>query len=269
MASVGRGGVNGRNDTLIVQKLLNDSMKMTPGFRPLTVDGITGPKTIAAIDSYQRNVLRWGRTDGRVDPGGQTLQALNGSGFGGPSVGQPAAPVPAVPTPGGNRQGHTPGVITQNVGNLNLVVSRFKATSKSVIGDLSINGTRICYTLEEAWRDNQKGHSCVGLGTYSAFLRYTSTKTNREWCFQLNDANGRTAIQMHIGNKPSHTEGCILVGQSHSTDFVGASTKAYQQIQDFVFGAGFTRQQIRKAAPKHGAINFTFVDKEPGLTGHV
>ena len=73
---------------------------------------------------------------------------------------------------------------------------------------------------------------------------------------------------MHIGNKPSHTEGCILVGQTQSTDFVGNSTQAYQQVQDLVFGAGFTQLQIRKAAPKHGTINFTFVDKEPGLTGH-
>lgn len=210
-------------------------------------------------------MLRWNRIDGKVDPSGKTIQALNQN-SGSPSFGQPKPPV--LPTPGGNRQGHTPGVITQNVGNLNLVVSRFKATSESVIGELSINGTRICYTLEEAWRDNQKGHSYVDLGVYSGFLRYTSAKTNREWCFQLNDANGRTAIQMHIGNKPSHTEGCILVGQTQSTDFVGNSTQAYQQVQDLVFGAGFTQLQIRKAAPKHGTINFTFVDKEPGLTGH-
>jgi peptidoglycan hydrolase-like protein with peptidoglycan-binding domain len=266
MASVGRGGVNSRNDSMVVQKLLNSSLKTTAGFRQLAVDGVAGPKTIEAIEMYQRNVLRWNRVDGRVDPGGKTIQALNQSGVGGPTIGQPAPPVG--PTPGGNRQGHTPGVIPDNVGNLNLVVTRFKATSQSIIGDLSINGTRICYTLEEAWRDNQKGHSCVGLGTYSAFLRYTSNKTNREWCFQLNDANGRTAIQMHIGNKPSHTEGCILVGQSHSTDFVSNSTQAYQQVQDFVFGAGFTRQQIRKAAPKHGPINFTFADKEPGISGY-
>jgi len=169
------------------------------------------------------------------------------------------------PPSGGNR---TPGVIPANVGNLNLVVTRFKATANSIIGDLSINGTRICYTLEEAWRNNQKGHSCVGLGTYGAFLRYTSAKKNREWCFQLNDANGRTAIQMHIGNKPSHTEGCILVGKTHSQDFVGSSTDAYQQVQDFVFGPGFTRQQIREAKPQHGIINFTFVDRAPGISGY-
>ena len=84
MASVGRSGVNSRNDVMIVQKLLNDGLKMTAGFRPLAVDGLSGPKTIAAIDSYQRSVLRWTRTDGKVDPGGQTLQSLNqkaGSGF--------------------------------------------------------------------------------------------------------------------------------------------------------------------------------------------
>lgn len=156
-----------------------------------------------------------------------------------------------------------------DVGNLNIVVKRFKAYDNSVIGALSVNGTQICYTLEEAWRNNQKGNSCVGLGTYPAFIRYTSNKSKREWCFQLNDANGRTAIQMHIGNKPADTEGCILVGTTQGENYVGTSTQAYQKLQDFVFGPGFTRQQIRDAKPKFGTVNFTFVDQTPGISGHV
>jgi uncharacterized protein (TIGR02594 family) len=72
---VGRGGVNSRSDTKIIQQLLNDAMKSTPGFRPLAVDGIAGPKTNAAIEMYQRKALGW--ADGRVDPGGKTLASLN------------------------------------------------------------------------------------------------------------------------------------------------------------------------------------------------
>ena len=63
-SSVGRGGINSRNDTKTVQTLLNNALKSTPGFRPLAVDGIAGPKTYAAIEMYQRKALGW--SDGRV-----------------------------------------------------------------------------------------------------------------------------------------------------------------------------------------------------------
>lgn len=250
-AKVGRGGINSPQDVKIVQTLLNqNAAKMAP-FQPLAVDGIIGPKTIGAIERFQRVVLRFNNIDGRVDPGGKTITALNAGGQGGT-------------TPGGSN----PAAPKENVGNLNLSVKRFKAYDLSIIGTLSVNGTQICYTLEEAWRDNKKGHSCVGLGNYTAFLRYNSSKSKREWCFQLHDANGRSAIQIHIGNQPSHTEGCILVGNSYSENFVGDSTNAYQKLQDFVFGSGFSREQIRKAAPKHGTINVTFADQTPGISGY-
>ena len=90
MASVGRGGVNSRNDAKIIQQLLNSAMKMSPGFRPLAVDGIVGPKTIAAIDQFQRQGLGWTQVDGRVDPRGKTLTGLNQKA--GPGGATPPAP---------------------------------------------------------------------------------------------------------------------------------------------------------------------------------
>lgn len=252
MRSVGRNGMNSPQDVKIVQQLLNQNASKMGMMQRLAVDGKVGPKTIGAIERYQKMVLKFNNIDGRVDPGGKTITSLNSGGGGG------------VPMPKPNN----PSAPKANVGNLNLVVKRTKACDLSTMGVLSVNGTQICYTLEEKWRDNQKGHSCVGLGTYSAFIRYTSTKSKREWCFQLNDANGRSAIQMHIGNKPSHTEGCILVGTTSQDNFVGGSTEAYQKLQDFVFGPGFTRKQIRDAKPKFGAIQFTFVDQTPGISGH-
>ena len=252
-ASVGRGGINSAQDVRFVQTLLNQNAHRMAPFQRLAVDGQVGPKTIGAIEKFQRDVLRFNNVDGRVDPGYRTIRELNSGATGSPGT----SPGPA-----------QPGSPKDPVGNLNLQIKRFKATDLSVIGTLSVNGQQLCYTLEEAWRNNQKGHSCVGLGTYSAFIRYNSSKSKREWCFQLHDANGRTAIQIHIGNQPSHTEGCILVGTSYSENFVGASTQAYQKLQDHIFGPGFTRQQIREASPKHGLINATFSDQTPGLTGY-
>lgn len=78
--SVGRGGVNQRPDVVEVQNLLNRHQSALALARPLEPDGICGQMTIAAILAFQSRVQRMALPDGRVDPGGQTLQALQGQG---------------------------------------------------------------------------------------------------------------------------------------------------------------------------------------------
>jgi peptidoglycan hydrolase-like protein with peptidoglycan-binding domain len=76
--SVGAGGVNKPADVRNVQILLNVCHRITG--RPaaaLVVDGLSGPKTVAAIRDVQANVPPAGPVDGRVDPGGQALAKLN------------------------------------------------------------------------------------------------------------------------------------------------------------------------------------------------
>lgn len=68
--SVGRGGRNTDADTRTVQQLLIDR-----GEQPGRVDGDCGPRTIAAIESFQRGFLS--RPDGRVDVDGRTWRELN------------------------------------------------------------------------------------------------------------------------------------------------------------------------------------------------
>lgn len=257
---VGRGQVNQRDDVILVQTLINQQINRIAPLAPLKVDGLVGDRTINAIMKYQQVVVGLRQPDGRVDPGGKTIQALQG--IAGPGYGYPPGVQP-VPTPG------PPGGITApkaDVGSLQLKVERFESSSNSMIGKLYLQGKFLCYTLEEAWRNNARGNSCVPSGTYNAYLRYTSLKSQREWCFELTNVPNRTAIQIHIGNDPSHTEGCILVGLTHGPDNVGRSVDAYQQLQDEIFGAGFTRQQIRDAQPKHGVITVQFTDPIGGPT---
>jgi len=74
--SVGHDGLNRFEDVATVQTLLNDNLfRLTP-LRPLEPDGKIGPITIAAIEEFQRRVLRMARPDGRVDAGGRTLHTL-------------------------------------------------------------------------------------------------------------------------------------------------------------------------------------------------
>lgn len=81
-ATVGRGGMNRREDVILVQDLL-----LARGYRIGTADGICGERTITAIYTFQTGFLD--RPDGRVDPGGRTWRML-----GSPNQG-PAQPTPS------------------------------------------------------------------------------------------------------------------------------------------------------------------------------
>jgi Mannosyl-glycoprotein endo-beta-N-acetylglucosaminidase len=87
-ASVGRKGVNRRDDVSTVQRLINDRLP-TP-LRPLDVDGQCGSLTIDAIEEIQRRYLHMKSPDGRVDPNGATFRVLTGG----------IAPRPPKPHPG-------------------------------------------------------------------------------------------------------------------------------------------------------------------------
>jgi peptidoglycan hydrolase-like protein with peptidoglycan-binding domain len=72
-ASVGRGGVNRRGDVRYVQVLLSDWL-LRKGDTELKCDGIAGDKTHQAISRFQRE--HTGVVDGRVDPQGRSIKAL-------------------------------------------------------------------------------------------------------------------------------------------------------------------------------------------------
>lgn len=92
--SVGKGGANVRSDVLIVQRLINQCINLIQPLAPLREDGQCGVLTINAITEFQRRKF----ADGRVDPGGQTLKALNDSAPGEVSV--PKTDLPRAIDPG-------------------------------------------------------------------------------------------------------------------------------------------------------------------------
>ncbi len=74
VASVGRGGLNRTDDVRLVQELLNRHLQSPQ--RPLVVNGVMSPRTIAAIEAFQRRVVNMHRPEGRIDPGDRTMAAL-------------------------------------------------------------------------------------------------------------------------------------------------------------------------------------------------
>jgi len=73
-ASVGRKGKNKYSDTIIVQELLNRATR--PPYRLLTVDGLAQFHTFTAIERFQKEVAKFKKPDGLVEPEGRTWKTL-------------------------------------------------------------------------------------------------------------------------------------------------------------------------------------------------
>ena len=75
---VGNGGRNVPADVTLVQFALNLVSAASGGpSRPLSLDGICGPLTVAAINRFQRMHFRGVVGDGRIDPGKRTATRLS------------------------------------------------------------------------------------------------------------------------------------------------------------------------------------------------
>ena len=110
---------------------------------------------------------------------------------------------------------------------INLLLIRDTFSKESTIGELFLNGERICDTLENPWQDNQRNISCIPEGIYPVRLRLPRESGTRDYIHLLvKDVKDRDYILIHIGNTAKDTSGCILVGLGSQQDFVSNSTLA-------------------------------------------
>lgn len=107
-------------------------------------------------------------------------------------------------------------------------------------------GTKLCRTLELPFRSNNNKISATAPGTFKGEVL---TAGHLGWRIQLVGTNPRTAIQIHTGNRPQDTEGCVLIGlslggpQSLTTApgcWINESIKARDQLRE-LYGAANTR----------------------------
>ena len=91
----------------------------------------------------------------------------------------------------------------------------------------------LCLTLEDPWKDNKVGESCIPAEKYKC-TPHNGTKYKEVWV--LNNVPGRSAILIHAGNTHKDTRGCILVGESFynytsSVLGVGSSRKTLEMLR--------------------------------------
>jgi len=122
---------------------------------------------------------------------------------------------------------------------VSIEIQRDTETAQATLGAMTVNGTELD-TLELPDRNNAATNNSatagrINAGTYQAHVR---TDGARGWRLELEGVEGRSNIQIHVGNYPADTTGCILPGTGRSGDMVTNSSDARQQIRDIVDAAG-------------------------------
>jgi len=110
---------------------------------------------------------------------------------------------------------------------INLLLIRDTFSDLSTLGELFLNGERMCDTLENPWLDNQKNISCIPAGIYDVRLRLARESATRDYLHLLiQDVPNRSFILIHRGNFPSQTQGCVLLGLGSQQNAVNNSVLA-------------------------------------------
>jgi hypothetical protein len=114
------------------------------------------------------------------------------------------------------------------------------------IGELWVNGQPMGYTLELPWKWNEQNVSAIPAGSYSGHLRYDK---DDHWRIQLNDVQGRSGVQIHIGNVPREIQGCVLVGKAWDgkSCSITDSAGAYGEMKKVFYGTENPRETPRKS----------------------
>lgn len=99
---------------------------------------------------------------------------------------------------------------------VDLILERQSYTPAGTFGFLWMGETG-WWTMEEPWRGNEVGRSCIPTGTYDLehVIHNISTPGAADDypAYGLVDVPGRTAIHIHIGNTIEDIAGCILLGK--------------------------------------------------------
>ncbi len=128
---------------------------------------------------------------------------------------------------------------------MRLDLIRRSDNGNSTLGDLYIDGSFVCYILEDEYRHRKvPGETRIPSGEYEIALRteggfharYTR-KFGRmhKGMLHVLDVEGFQWILIHTGNHDKHTRGCILLGDTCNNNtiapgFIGKSVQAYKRV---------------------------------------
>lgn len=141
---------------------------------------------------------------------------------------------------------------------MNITLCRTFKREDYTIGTLYVDGEYVCDTLEDTDRgltdemDEERirsikvyGKTAIPTGRYKVTIDTVSPRfaKRKRYAFcegklpRLLNVKGFDGILIHIGNYPSDTDGCILVGQNTVKGAVMDSTTAFITLYEILQGA--------------------------------
>lgn len=134
---------------------------------------------------------------------------------------------------------------------MNLTLKRIFKGDSYTIGRLYVDGIYECDTLEDIDRGltssmslseiqskKKYGETAIPYGTYTVDMNVVSPKfKDRSWAKfcngklpRLQNVKGYEGVLIHVGNRPSDTLGCLLVGQNKIKGQVINSTETFTNL---------------------------------------
>jgi hypothetical protein len=130
---------------------------------------------------------------------------------------------------------------------MELQVKRTDFSEESTIGELWVNGGFECYTLEDKVRPVKiAGKTAIPSGRYEVIINF-SQRFQKQLPLLLNVPNFE-GVRIHPGNTAANTEGCILVGETKTENFVGESRWAFNRLFEKLKAASETEKIFMEIA---------------------
>lgn len=139
---------------------------------------------------------------------------------------------------------------------MELLVNRKTRTTNSTIGEFLIDGNFFCYCLEPTDRGLTSGmtlaqiqgikvpdKTCIPTGSYKV-TSYFSTKNGRNVPL-LNNVPGYQFVEIHQGNFPKDTDGCLLLGVTQHLDYVGPSDSIVDKFYELFFAVLHKGEEVK------------------------
>ncbi len=121
---------------------------------------------------------------------------------------------------------------------MRILVRRDRFTQHSTGSEIFIDGEFECFGLEPPTlpaNSAVKPHA-IPEGSYTVTIRQSSRFG--KLMPHVEDVPGFDGILIHVGNYPPDTHGCLVVGKTRSTDFVGQSVAAFADFMHKLEQAG-------------------------------
>ena len=138
--------------------------------------------------------------------------------------------------------------------------SSLKDSTNGLLFDTTEGAEFLCYTLEDEFREEKKyGETRIPDGTYKIKLRtvggfhkrYSKRFENiHKGMLQVMDVENFEYILIHCGNTDEHTNGCLLLGDTQTSNavasngFVGKSAQAYSRVYPKIANALINGEEV-------------------------